>query len=63
MGIKLLRYFDLVVEKQGLSGKMRLTLKTGITSAKAKDEPDSVENLTKFHEAVQELIGLPIQKI
>lgn len=63
MGEKLVKYYDLAAEKGGLQAKMRLAMKTGISSQKAGEEPDSPENLDKFYEAAKEIIGADVPKL
>ena len=57
MGAKLMQYYDFATQNGGLPVKMRLAMKTGIPSEKAKDEPDSPDNLAKFYAAAKEIIG------
>lgn len=63
MGKKLTQYYDMVKEKGGLQVKMRLAMKTGLSSEKAAAAPDSPENLDKFYAAVKELLGGDIPKL
>lgn len=57
MGARLTKYYDLANTKGGLPLKMRLAMKTGVSSDKAATEPDSPENLAKFYAAAKEIIG------
>jgi hypothetical protein len=63
MGQKLVKYYELVAEKGGLQAKMRLAMKTAISSEKAAAADDSPENLTKFYNVVRELIGQSAPKL
>ena len=62
MGAKLKKYYELVQAEAGIKGKMRLAMKTGISSTAADDAPDSEENLTIFYEAAKEIAGEGIPK-
>ena len=57
MGEKLKKYYELVQAKEGIKGKMRLAIKTGVSSNAAEEAPDSDENLKLFFEAAQEIMG------
>jgi hypothetical protein len=46
------------IKKDGdLAAQMRLAMKTGLASQKAKEAPDSPENIQKFKEAYKEITG------
>ena len=60
MGEKLVRYYQLVEEKAGLLGKVRLAMKTSIPSHKAKSEEDSKENLALFVKIIKEILGTDV---
>ncbi len=55
MGDILLSYYEKAKQKGGLEAKMRLAMLTLMPSIKAKDAPDSVENIKKFEEALKKL--------
>ena len=57
MGEKLVAFYAFVDANAGMAEKMRLAMQTGISSAKAADEPDSPENIEKFKTAVKEVTG------
>jgi hypothetical protein len=57
MAEKLVKYFELVNTVGGVRAKMRLAMKTGITSTRAADEPDTAEILEKFYNAAKEFLG------
>jgi len=59
MAEKLVRYYQYVVEKNGISAKAQLAGKTVISSLIAATEPDSTENIEKFRKAVEEITGMP----
>lgn len=63
MGTKLKKYYELVQAKEGIKGKMRLAMKTGISSDKAETTPDSDENLKTFYEAAKEIAGADIPSL
>jgi hypothetical protein len=57
MGEKLFSIFEEIKKESGLSAQMRLAMQTGIASPKAKEAPDSPENLKKFTTAYKEITG------
>jgi hypothetical protein len=57
MGEKLMEYYSLVEEKEGLSGKMDLAKKTNMPGTKASTAPDSEENIETFRAAVEDILG------
>ena len=59
MGVRLTKAYELATEKGGSTMRMRLAMKTNISSEKAKLEPDSEENIKKFKSALKELLSLP----
>jgi hypothetical protein len=63
MGAKLVQYYQLAERSGGLPVKMRLAMKTGISSTNAQAEPDSPENLAKFFKAAKEVIGADVPQI
>lgn len=57
MGQKLAKIFELVQADMGIQGKMRLAMKTCVSSNAAMDTPDSPENVAKFKDAFKEITG------
>jgi hypothetical protein len=57
MGEKLMEYYSLVEEKEGLSGKMNLAKKTNMPGTKASTAPDSEEHIETFRSAVEDILG------
>lgn len=58
MAEKIVKYFDMVVaSKDGIKNSMRLAMKTGFSSKKAAEVPDSKENLDKVYAAIKEILG------
>ena len=57
MGEKLARAFKIAKDEGGMQAQMRLAMKSGMSSAKALDEPDSPENVQKMESALKEVIG------
>jgi hypothetical protein len=55
MGNKLEEFYAKATDIGGLKAKMMLAVITKISSKKAKEEPDSPENLKKFQDAMAEL--------
>jgi len=57
MGQKLAKYYDAIKTEGGFSAQMRLAMKTGLSSVKALDVPDSPDVLAKFKTAYKEITG------
>lgn len=57
MGEKLIRYYNYLAEREGLSGKVELAQRTKIPSTRASTVPDSAENVALFREAIADLTG------
>lgn len=57
MGDKLMKYYQYVGEKVGLSGKIRLAQETKIPSTMAATEPDSAVNMERFKQAIKTITG------
>lgn len=57
MGQKLTAFFDAIKAEGGMQLQMRLAMKTGLSSAKALEAPDSQENIEKFKNAYKEITG------
>lgn len=57
MGEKLMEYYSLVEEEEGLSGKMELARETNLPGTKAATAPDSEENIQLFREVVEDILG------
>jgi len=55
MGEILLSYYEKARQKGGFEAKMRLAMLTLLPSIKAKEAPDSEENIKKFEEAFKKL--------
>jgi hypothetical protein len=60
MGERILKAFQMAREAGGATASMRLAAKGGMSSTKAKDEPDSPELIKKFEEALAEILGKPV---
>jgi hypothetical protein len=54
---KLVKYYSLVEEKEGYSGKIELTKKTNLPRTKASTAPDSTESIQMFRDAVEDILG------
>ncbi len=63
MGQKLEKYYELVGQKAGLQGKMRLAMKTNVPSAKAKEAPDTPDVLAKAYEVAKDILGADAPKL
>lgn len=63
MGIILKKMFDVVMEKKGFKGRLRLTVMTGIPSVRAFDIPDDGDMVARFKRAATEILGEDIDPI
>jgi hypothetical protein len=57
MGQKLSSYYDYALQKGGLPLQVKLAMKTVLSQAKAKEVPDSPENVQLFYKTLQDLLG------
>ena len=57
MGQKLSSYYDYALQKGGLPFQVKLAMKTVLSQAKAKEVPDSPENVQLFYKTLQDLLG------
>ncbi|MBF0543260.1 MAG: hypothetical protein HQM08_02445 [Candidatus Riflebacteria bacterium] len=57
MGEKILKYYEFAQREGGIQAKMRLAIKTTLSSDRALFAPDSPEILDKFKVAVKEITG------
>ncbi len=57
MGVKLLKYYQLINSKIGMKGKMALAIETKIPSTRASFEADSEDNIRIFKLAYKKLTG------
>jgi hypothetical protein len=57
MGEKLMEFYSVVEEREGLSGKIELAKQTNLPGTKAATAPDSEENVERFREAVTDILG------
>lgn len=55
MAIKLLNYFDEAKKIGGIKAQLRLAVRTKIPSPRARELPDSDENIRLFEEAMMEI--------
>jgi hypothetical protein len=55
MGDKLIQYFTQARAKGGIMAQVKLAMITRMSSAQAKEAPDSVENIKKFEDAMSQL--------
>ena len=61
MGAKLLNGFEIAKKEGGVKAQMRLAMKSGMSSAKAGDEPDSPDNIQKLEAALNEVVGKAVK--
>lgn len=57
MGLALQKLYEFVGREGGTVLRMRLAMKTGLSSEKAAAAPDTPELLEKFRQAVREITG------
>lgn len=57
MGVALQKVYDFVTREGGTVFRMRLAMKTGISSEKAAGVPDTPEAIEKFRQAAREITG------
>lgn len=55
MGVKLLSFYELAKAKDGVSAQIKLAMITCMSQQKAKEAPDSPENIKKFEDAMKKL--------
>ncbi len=55
MGDRLVEYYSKAKEKRGMEGKIKLAMLTKMSSAQAKESPDSPENIKLFEEAIAQI--------
>ena len=63
MGVKLEELYDLVTQKAGFQGRMRLASRTGVSKAKAAEMEDTDKNLKKFKDEASEIIGQNVDEL
>lgn len=62
MGNLLERIINVVEQKQGFKGRMRLAVRTGVPRKKAMQIEDSSEIVSKFKAAASEIIGKNVEE-
>lgn len=62
MGTQLVEIYNIVAQKAGFKGRLRLAVKTGIPRVKAAEEPDSPDLVNNFKEAASEILGKNIDE-
>ena len=55
MGQKMVAIYEAIGKEDGMRGQMRLAMITGITTANAKDAPDTPEKLAQFADAYKKI--------
>ena len=63
MGAKLEQIYDIVTQRTGLKGRMRLADRTGVSKAKAAEMEDTDKLIKKFVKAASEIIGEDISEL
>ncbi len=57
MGKRLVEGFAKILESRGLKDRMLVAMKAGIPSMKARELPDTDENVKKLEDAIKEITG------
>ncbi len=55
MGTRLVVFFDQAEKKGGIGAQVKLAMLTKMSSKKAADAPDSLENIKLFEESIAKL--------
>jgi len=63
MGARLQAIYDLVTQKAGNDGRMRLTAITGVSKVKAAEMEDTDKIVQRFIKAATEIIGQDISAL
>jgi hypothetical protein len=63
MGAKLQQVYDLVTQKTGFKGRMRLAVRTGVSKVKAAEMEDTDKILKKFKAEASEIIGQNVDEL
>jgi hypothetical protein len=63
MGVKLEELYDLVTQKAGFKGRMRLAVRTGMSRVKAAETEDTDKLLRKFKDEASEIIGQDVDEL
>lgn len=63
MGAKLEQIYDIVTQKTGLKGRMRLADSTGVSRTKAAEMEDTDKLIKKFVKVASEIIGEDISEL
>lgn len=63
MGVKLQELYDLVTQKAGFKGRMRLAVRTGVSKVQAAETEDSDKLLRKFKAEASEIIGQDVDEL
>jgi hypothetical protein len=63
MGKQLENIIEIVVQKTGLDGRMKLATRTGVSKTKAFEIPDTPEIVNKFKAVASELIGEDVENL
>jgi Mrp family chromosome partitioning ATPase len=63
MGNTLSRIYQLVEEKGGLPGRMKLAQATGVTQQQAAEAKDKAETVKRFKKAATEILGIDINEL
>ncbi len=63
MGEKLEAIYNLVTQKTGFKGRIRLAAVTGVSKTKAVEMEDTDKILKKFKDAAAEIIGKDVDEL
>lgn len=62
MGKKIARIFDIVTEKKGFDGRMKLAERCGVPKSKSLELEDTAELMTIFRKEASNIIGEDVGK-
>jgi hypothetical protein len=63
MGLKLEKIFNIIEEKAGNNGRLKLAQLTKMTKTQAKDTPDTPELIANFKLIASEILGRNIDDL
>ncbi len=62
MGQRLIEFYKQITNEMGITGKMELAKATKIPSIQAAIEPDTIEHIEKFKNAIEEIKNRKMQE-
>jgi hypothetical protein len=61
MGAILLEIYEIVTNRTGIKGRMRLAVKTGVSRLRASELEDDQETVVRFKKAATDILGAPLE--